>query len=64
MPMTPLLWLAPPACFDMNWPSLLPSCLQASATYATTNIKRGASYLTPAEATASPVTISPGLKKR
>lgn len=37
---------------------------QASATYASTSISRGASYFTPAQPTASPVSISPGLKKR
>jgi hypothetical protein len=62
--MAPLVQLAHPAFGVLNWPSLLAPRLQASATYATTNIKKGAFYLTPAEATASPVTISPGLKKR
>lgn len=38
--------------------------LQATATYASQGISKGAAYLTPAEATTSPVAISPGLKKR
>ncbi|KAI7839216.1 hypothetical protein COHA_007029 [Chlorella ohadii] len=38
--------------------------LLASATYASNSISRGASYFTPAQPTATPVAISPGIKKR
>lgn len=37
---------------------------QASATYASSSISRGAAYFTPAQATAAPVSITPGVKKR
>lgn len=43
-------------------PSALP--LQATATYAQGGISKGAAYFTPQEPTASPLAVSPGLKKR
>jgi hypothetical protein len=38
--------------------------MQASATYASAGLSKGAAYFTPAEATATPVVVSASLKNR